>query len=157
MRFAETFRYLLLEISGVPPCLHQTFQEGLVGSLICRISFVHKSSLRDRPAIPQNREWRAGTDMRPWRARNLRGTEEFMSHCFLNFPETAGRIVEHIRYIYDPSGAPEVDIRFTDGVSLSIKLRVGMTTESELYRTCEGDVEVLRRYPETSGNYALSR
>jgi len=65
----------------------------------------------------------------------------------LEFPETAGRTIEHIRYIYDPSGAPEVDIRFTDGVSLSIKLQVGMKAEGELYRTYEGDVQVLQRYP----------
>jgi hypothetical protein len=65
----------------------------------------------------------------------------------LEFPETAGRTVEHIRYIYDPSGAPEVDIRFKDGVSLSIKLRIGLKAEGELYRTREGDVEVMQRYP----------
>ncbi|MGD0446889.1 MAG: hypothetical protein ABSA39_23380 [Edaphobacter sp.] len=70
-----------------------------------------------------------------------------MNHCCLEFPETAGRTIEHIRYIYDPSGAPEVDIRFTDGVSLSIKLQVGMKAEGELYRTYEGDVQVLQRYP----------
>lgn len=70
-----------------------------------------------------------------------------MSHCYLEFPETAGRTIEHIRYIYDPSGVPEVDIRFTDGVSLSIKLQIGMKAEGELYRTCRGDVEVLQRYP----------
>jgi hypothetical protein len=70
-----------------------------------------------------------------------------MNHCSLDFPETAGRTVEHIRYIYDPSGAPEVDIRFTDGVSLSIKLQIGMKAEGELYRTRGGDVEVLHRYP----------
>ncbi len=70
-----------------------------------------------------------------------------MNHCLLEFPETAGKTIEHIRYIYDPSGAPEVDIRFTDGVSLSIKLQIGMKAEGELYQTREGDVEVLRRYP----------
>ena len=70
-----------------------------------------------------------------------------MNRCCLEFPETAGRTIEHIRYIYDPSGAPEVDIRFTDGVSHSIKVQVGVTAEGELYRTCEGDVQVLQRYP----------
>lgn len=70
-----------------------------------------------------------------------------MSHCCLEFPETAGKSIEHIRYIYDPSGAPEVDIRFTDGVSLSIKLQVGLKAESELYQTYEGDVQVLQHYP----------
>lgn len=78
-----------------------------------------------------------------------------MDHCLLSFPETAGRTVEHIRYIYDPSGAPEVDIRFTDGVSLSIKLQLGMKAESELYRMHDGDVEVLHRYPEVSGDFEL--
>jgi WD40-like Beta Propeller Repeat len=34
-----------------------------------------------------------------------------------------------IRYIYDPSGVPEVDIRFTDGISLSIKLQVDLKAE----------------------------
>ncbi len=66
--------------------------------------------------------------------------EEFMNYCCLDFPETAGRTVEHIRYIYDPSGAPEVYIRFTDGVSLSIKLLLGVKAESELYRVRDGDV-----------------
>ncbi|MHB1856616.1 MAG: hypothetical protein ACYCPM_04200 [Acidobacteriaceae bacterium] len=70
-----------------------------------------------------------------------------MNHCCLEFPETAGRTIDHIRYIYDPSGAPEVDIRFTDGVSLSIKLQIDMKAEGELYRMSEGDVQVLHRYP----------
>lgn len=70
-----------------------------------------------------------------------------MNNCYLEFPETAGKIVERIRYIYDPSGAPEVDIRFTDGVSLSIKLQLKLKAEGELYRTCEGDVQTLQRYP----------
>ncbi len=70
-----------------------------------------------------------------------------MNHFCLEFPETEGKTIERIRYIYDPSGPPEVDIRFTDGVSLSIKVQVGLKAEGELYRTCEGDVEVLRRYP----------
>jgi hypothetical protein len=70
-----------------------------------------------------------------------------MNHCCLEFPETTGRTIEHIRYIYDPSGAPEVDIRFTDGVSLSIKLQVGLKAEAELYRIYGGDVQVLQRYP----------
>jgi hypothetical protein len=70
-----------------------------------------------------------------------------MNHSWLEFPETEGKTIERIRYICDPSGPPEVDIRFTDGVSLSIKLQIGMKAEGELYRTCEGDVEVLRRYP----------
>jgi hypothetical protein len=70
-----------------------------------------------------------------------------MNHCCLEFPETAGRTIEHIRYIYDPSGAPEVDIRFTDGVSLSIKLQVGVKAAGELYQMFEGDVEILQRYP----------
>lgn len=68
-------------------------------------------------------------------------------HC-LEYPETAGKTIERIRYIYDPSGAPEVDIRFTDGVSLSIKLQLSLKAETELYRTHDGDVVTLQRYPE---------
>jgi len=70
-----------------------------------------------------------------------------MNHCCLEFPETTGKTIDRIRYIYDPSGSPEVDIRFTDGVSLSIKVQVGVKAESELYRINEGDVQVLSRYP----------
>ena len=70
-----------------------------------------------------------------------------MQHCYLEFPETNGRTVERVRYIYDPSGLPEVDIRFTDGVSLSIKLQVGLEAEGELYRIHEGDLQTLKRYP----------
>ena len=70
-----------------------------------------------------------------------------MADCYLEFTETQGKTIDHIRYIYDPSGLPEVDIRFTDGVSLSIKLQVGLKAEAELYRMCEGDVQVLQRYP----------
>ncbi len=70
-----------------------------------------------------------------------------MNHCCLEFPETAGKTIERIRYIYDPSGPREVDIRFADGVSLSIKLQVGLKAEGELYRTCEGDVQILQQYP----------
>lgn len=74
--------------------------------------------------------------------------EDVMQTFCLEYPETAGKIVEYIRYIYDPSGAPEVDIRFTDGVSLSIKLRVALKSEAELYRTSGGDVQTLQLYPE---------
>jgi hypothetical protein len=70
-----------------------------------------------------------------------------MADCYLEFTETKGKTIDRIRYIYDPSGAPEVDIRFTDGVSLSIKVQVGVKAEGELYRTYEGDVQVLKRYP----------
>ncbi len=70
-----------------------------------------------------------------------------MQHCYLEFPETNGRTVERVRYIYDSSGVPEVDIRFTDGVSLSIKLQVGLKAEGELYRIHEGDLQTLQRYP----------
>lgn len=70
-----------------------------------------------------------------------------MQNCYLEFPETAGKVIERIRYIYDPSGAPEVDIRFTDGVSLSIKLQMNVKVESELYCTREGDVQTIQQYP----------
>jgi len=69
-----------------------------------------------------------------------------MNHCCLEFPETTGKTIDRIRYIYDPSGSPEVDIRFTDGVSLSIKVQIGVKAESELYKINEGDVQVLSRY-----------
>jgi len=74
--------------------------------------------------------------------------EDDMQNFCLEYPETAGKTVEHIRYIYDPSGAPEVDIRFTDGVSLSIKLQVSLKAQCELYRTHDGDVKILQRYPD---------
>jgi hypothetical protein len=74
-------------------------------------------------------------------------TGDVMQHHYLEFPETKGRTVERVRYIYDPSGVPEVDIRFTDGVSLSIKLQVGLKAEGELYRIHEGDLQTLQRYP----------
>ena len=70
-----------------------------------------------------------------------------MADCYLEFTETKGKTIDRIRYIYDPSGAPEVDIRFTDGVSLSIKLQVGLKAEAELYQIYSGDVQVLQRYP----------
>jgi hypothetical protein len=69
-----------------------------------------------------------------------------MADCYLEFTETKGKTIDRIRYIYDPSGAPEVDIRFTDGVSLSIKLQVGLKAEAELYQIDGGDVQVLQRY-----------
>ncbi len=70
-----------------------------------------------------------------------------MQNCYLEFPETKGKSIERIRYIYDPSGAPEVDIRFTDGVSLSIRLQLGLKAESELYRIQDGGVLTLQQYP----------
>ena len=56
MRFAKTPRHLLLEITGVVPCFYQALQKCLVGSLVSRVPFVHKSRLRDCTSIPQNRE-----------------------------------------------------------------------------------------------------
>ena len=70
-----------------------------------------------------------------------------MENCYLEFPETKGKTIERVRYIYDPSGAPEVDIRFTDGVSLSIRLQLGLKAEGELYRIHDGGVQTLRQYP----------
>lgn len=60
MRFPKTPRYLLLEITSVVPRFYQAFQEGLIGSLVCRIAFVHKLRLRERASNPQNREWDSG-------------------------------------------------------------------------------------------------
>ena len=56
MRLAETLGYLLLKVACVMPCLYQTFQECLIGSLVCGIAFVHRPSFGDRSCIPQNRE-----------------------------------------------------------------------------------------------------
>lgn len=71
-----------------------------------------------------------------------------MNHGSIEFPETQGRTIERIRYLSDPSGPPEVDIRFTDGASLSIRFHVGLKAEGELYQLREGDMDVMRRYPE---------
>jgi hypothetical protein len=70
-----------------------------------------------------------------------------MENCYLEFPETKGKTIERVRYIYDPSGAPEVDIRFTDGVSLSIRLQMSLKADGELYRIEDGGVQTLHRYP----------
>lgn len=147
VRLAETRGDLFLQITCIVPRFYQTFQECLVSSLVCRIAFVHKMRVRDCQFIPQNREWIMGAAQLVGKVMNLRMKGDDMKRCCLEFPETTGRTIEHIRYIYDPSGAPEVDIRFTDGISLSIKLQIDMKAEGELYRTCEGDVQVLHRYP----------
>jgi len=70
-----------------------------------------------------------------------------MADCYMEFSETKGKTVDRIRYIYDPSGAPEVDIRFTDGVSLSIKLQLGLKAEGDLYCIHDGDMQTLQHYP----------
>jgi len=57
MRFTETPGDLSLEEAGVLTRFDQAFQECPTGPLVSRISLIHKSSLRDRPSIPQNREW----------------------------------------------------------------------------------------------------
>lgn len=57
MRLSETLGHLPLEVAGILPGSYQALQERLVGSLVSRIAFVHELSLRDRPPIPQNREW----------------------------------------------------------------------------------------------------
>lgn len=56
MGLAETLRYLSLEITGVVSCFYQAFQERLISSLIGRVPFIHRTSLRDGSTIPQNRE-----------------------------------------------------------------------------------------------------
>lgn len=70
-----------------------------------------------------------------------------MADCYTEFSETKGKTIDRIRYIYDPSGTPEVDIRFTDGVSLSIKLQLGLKAEGELYCIQDGDMQTLQHYP----------
>ncbi len=71
-----------------------------------------------------------------------------MPNSFMEYPEAAGRTVEHVRYYNDPSGAPEVHLRFTDGTALSLKFHVPLRVETELYRMHEGNVETLKRYPD---------
>lgn len=57
MRFTKPSGNLPLKKAGILTRFDQALQECLIGSLICRISFIHKSRLRDCPSIPQNREW----------------------------------------------------------------------------------------------------
>ena len=70
-----------------------------------------------------------------------------MPHPFMEYPEAAGKTVEHIRYYDDPSAMPEVHVRFTDGTALSLKLCSTLKVEAELYRTHEGDVPDLATLP----------
>ncbi len=67
---------------------------------------------------------------------------------FMEYPEATGRTVEHVRYYNDPSGAPEVHIRFVDGTSLSLKFYMPVRVEGELYQIHEGDLKTLKRYPD---------
>lgn len=71
-----------------------------------------------------------------------------MSTSFMEYPEATGKTVEHVRYYSDPSAAPEVHVRFTDGTSLSLKFYMPLKVEAELYQTREGDVQTLKRYPD---------
>ena len=71
-----------------------------------------------------------------------------MPNSFMEYPEAAGKTVEHVRYYNDPSATPEVHVRFTDGTSLSLKLSSALKVETELYRMHEGDVQTLKRYPD---------
>ncbi len=78
-----------------------------------------------------------------------------MATSFTEYPEATGKTVEHVRYYNDPSGAPEVHIRFADGMSLSLKFMVPLRVEAELYRMREGDVETLKRYTDAWSASAL--
>ena len=71
-----------------------------------------------------------------------------MPNPFMEYSEATGKTVEHVRYYSAPSGAPEVHIRFTDATSLSLKFYVPVRLEGELYRTHEGDIQTLKRYPD---------
>jgi hypothetical protein len=71
-----------------------------------------------------------------------------MANSFMEYPEATGRTVEHVRYYNDPSAAPEVHVRFTDGTALSLKFYIPVKVESELYRMHEGDIQTLKRYPD---------
>lgn len=57
MGLSEACSDLFLKITGIVPRFYQTLQERLISSLICRIAFIHKTSLRDCVYIPQNRDW----------------------------------------------------------------------------------------------------
>jgi hypothetical protein len=67
---------------------------------------------------------------------------------YLEYSEATGKTVEHVRYYNDPSGAPEVHIRFDDGTSLSLKFYVPVRVEGELYQVHKGDIQTLKRYPD---------
>ena len=71
-----------------------------------------------------------------------------MPMSFMEYPEATGKTVENIRFYTDPSGAPELHIRFADSTALTMKFYVPLTVEAELYRTQEGDVKTLRKYPD---------
>jgi hypothetical protein len=70
-----------------------------------------------------------------------------MSDNWIEYPEVSGKTVDHVRFYSDPSGTHELQIRFTDGESLSIRIQTAVEVESELYREVEGaDIEVLNKY-----------
>ncbi len=57
MRLPEPLGHLSLEVASIVSGFYQSLEERLISSLVCRIAFVHDLRLRDRPSIPQNREW----------------------------------------------------------------------------------------------------
>jgi len=63
-----------------------------------------------------------------------------MPMSFMEYPEATGKTVDNIRFYTDPSGAPELHIRFDDSTALTLRFYVPLTVEAELYRTREGDV-----------------
>ena len=71
-----------------------------------------------------------------------------MSTSFFQYEEATGKTVDHVRYYNDPSGAPEVHIRFLDGTSLSLKFYLPIRVEGELYLLREGDIQMIKRYPD---------
>ena len=70
-----------------------------------------------------------------------------MATSYIQYEEATGKTIDHLRYYNDPSGAPEVHIRFLDGTSLSLKLYTPVRVEGELYMLHEGDIKTLKRYP----------
>jgi hypothetical protein len=70
-----------------------------------------------------------------------------MPNSFTEYSEATGKTVEQLRYYDDPSGVPEVHLRFTDGTSLSLKLCNALRVDAEFYRMHEGDVQTIKHYP----------
>lgn len=69
-----------------------------------------------------------------------------MSEPYVEYQEATGKVVQHVRFYTNPSSLPELHIRFEDGTSLSLKLKVGLTVEGEYYRDIQGEIEILRQY-----------
>ena len=69
-----------------------------------------------------------------------------MSEPFVEYQEATGKVVEHVRFYKNPSSLPELHLRFQDGTSLSLKLKVGLRVDGEYYRDTQGEIVTLRQY-----------